>query len=121
MTRNNADFQGGLFHGTTANLKPGDTILPANKLRPENHLRDYSSMPEGTEDHGSKAHATTSLLSAKVFGEFATHKTGLPHHIYEVEPHTAMHESGTRYSSASGFKIIRKLNPEEHPNTSARA
>ena len=70
-----------LFHGTTADLKPGDTVLPARTLGVARH---WASSHKGTE-----AFATEHLPTARYFASIAAMVTGgskTPHFVYEVEP-----------------------------------
>ena len=93
MGRNNADFQAGLYHGSRAQIAPGDIIRPA-----ERH-------PDQPEDVPSYAHASTSDAIAYGYGD----------KIYKVEPleNDDTLENGVlgehHYISKKGFKVIKQV------------
>jgi hypothetical protein len=90
MPRNNADFIGGMLHGSTHDFNPGDIIEPRNPGK-------------GTPD--LVAWAANSSHAARIYG-------GQGAKIYQVEP-IGEYETlpGPRideehYMSRNGFKVI---------------
>lgn len=90
MPRNNADFIGGMLHGSTQNFKPGDIIEPRTP---------------GKKTSDLVAWASNSSHAAKLYG-------GEGAKVYVVEP-IGEHETlpGPRideehYMSRQGFRVI---------------
>jgi hypothetical protein len=67
------------FHGTTAELRPGDSVLPTSQTGAKPVFRN--------ESDSRHAYATTNQADAWDYAELSWHAstTGVPH-VYEVEP-----------------------------------
>lgn len=107
MTRNNADFQAGLFHGTTNQFNVGDVVLPSMYFRKNGDITAYAS---------------DDLAVAKRFGELKSEKDDLSDvNVYQVEPVNpqdvkvgktkALHgiPSSNHYTSSEGFRVIKQV------------
>ena len=92
-----------LFHGTTADLKPGDVIKPAQAIGKSRHWKSGKS---------DVAYATEDAATAKYFADVASIRGGEPK-VYEVEP---VGETKLRNLSTSKKKyapaIIEHQSPE---------
>lgn len=137
MTRNNADFQGyfspeygthvpKLYHGTGAELSPGDVIEAKSQVSSKRMGRfgeDLDQLKEQgfalDEMEGSyAAHATDDLDYAKTY---ATGSGGGSKHVdskegsggvYEVEPvnkDDLRHIEYQDFASPSGFRVVSKV------------
>lgn len=100
MGRNNADFRNQvLFHGTSAALKPGDTVLPGDKVG-----ADYGGTPM------DEAWVTENLEDASDYGPRV-------YQVQHIEPPTSdvpqefldMNAGNNVYSSKVGFKVIKQV------------
>ena len=100
-----------LFHGTTADLKPGDMVRPAKSIGKSRHWKSGKS---------DVAYATEDADTAKYFAEIASIRGGEPK-VYEVEPvgETSLRNLSTskkkyapaiiEHQSTEGFKVKRKI------------
>jgi len=81
-----------LFHGTTATLKPGDTIKP--KIDSSGRLREV-------------AFATSNMDYAVKHAQSRVTSEGVHHgNVYELEPNPAAGQaSHSRYYSRTGFTV----------------
>jgi hypothetical protein len=81
MGRNNADFQNQiLFHGTSAELLPGDVVLPAKSI---GVTPNWS--PAKSANKTDVAYATPHRPTAEYFAGIAA-IGGKTSNVYEVEP-----------------------------------
>lgn len=126
-----------LFHGTSATLKPGDLILPVNKVEQPKILDAGTPYERAVYPnmvfHGlSKPHlayATEDIVDAKYFAEEAS-RNPQDHidsaYVYEVEPlgTTTIKKIFPRYQpgvdrlehqSTEGFRVIRKVLSKTSP------
>ena len=102
-----AEF-GPLFHGTNADLKPGDVISPSRTLGTDPMTEGLSE----SDPHRSVAHASESALMAASYADRAVAQAGGRFNLYRVAPvdrEDVRHEMEDEHSSPSGFKVVRRL------------
>jgi hypothetical protein len=100
MTRNNADFRNQvLFHGTNAVLKPGDMVLPGDKV--------------GAASAGTPMDEAWATENKEEAGDYGTNVYQVQH----VEPPTSdvpkefieMNAGNNVYSSKKGFRVVKQV------------
>ena len=100
MTRNNADFRNQiLFHGSDAMLKPGDIVLPGNKV---------GAISAGTPM--DEAWATENQEDAADYGSNV-------YQVQHIEPPSSgvpkefreMNAGNNVYSSKKGFRVVKQV------------
>lgn len=92
MARNNADFIGGMLHGSTHAFNPGDVIEPRNPAKTSPELVAWAS---------NSSHA------AKIYGgEGATIYRVEPIGKYDTLPGPRIDEE--HYMSRQGFRVLGK-------------
>ena len=106
MTRSNAEFAAGLFHGTPEKFNVGDVILPATALgKPKYYDND-------------KAWATPDADYAAEIGDIRANKTRAvgaqpnPSYVYAVSPiegDESVVTEGKKVSSDKGFRVVKRI------------
>lgn len=102
------------FHGTNAELQPGDMLHP-------NHKEGYN---KERPDHSDFVWMANNVKDADWYAKqrVQTKGTGAPGHVYEVEPQglhapadtlTPGKKSATAHVSLAPAKVIRELSPDE--------
>ena len=107
MTRNNADFAAGLFHGTTQQFGVGDIVLPSMYFKKNGDVAAYAS---------------DDPKIAKGFGRLKSQKEDFSDvNLYQVEPVDSesvsvrrvkqLHgiPSSTHYTSSKGFRVVKQV------------
>lgn len=103
MSRNNADFHNQIiFHGTSAVLKPGDIVLPGDKV---GAASAGTPMDEAwaTEDRDEAADYGPNVYQVQHLEE-PDADGGIPKEFRE------MNAGRNVYSSKKGFKVVKKVN-----------
>lgn len=116
MTRNNEDFSAGLFHGTNAEFKPGDIILPRVTTGSASSFEAQPQMKEFNPD--SVAYATDTPEVAHWYANKRVEKEGGKPRVYKVKPVNKRSNKvdpnggGTKaiaYQSKSGYKVVGEV------------
>ena len=115
-----------LFHGTHAELNPGDLVLPHGKLK-------GGKSNFGATSKSNLVYATPDENDAKYFAFNAAEENKAPAaHVYEVAPvgETKVNKMLPRNSDGSdrlqhvskeGFKVIRKIHSKEFKTGQAQS
>ncbi len=95
------------YHGTAADLSPGDMVQPSSAREKESHVHDYEGKPYGANiDY---AHATSNLDRAKVYADRASEKFKGNPKVYVVErlgEHNDVERLGIEARSVKGFRVV---------------
>ena len=113
-----------LFHGTLADLKPGDVINRTLAWQPSRvaglSSEDVDALHESgyaakTHEGEHFAYASPSVDYAKEYKDKYVHgelKTGHLYEVEPVEPKDVVHLTPNDYGSPTGFKVKRKVTHE---------
>ena len=116
MTRNNADFQAGLFHGTNATFAPGDVIAPRAGTGASSSFDEQPQIENFNPDH--VAYAIDNLSAAKYYANKRAKKEGGKAKVYQVSPidekDVEVDANGggsqsTAYQSKTGFRVVKQV------------
>ena len=95
------------YHGTTAELSPGDLIQPSSMREKESHVHDYEGKPYGA--NVDYAHATSNLDRAKIYADRAAEKLKGKPRVYVVErlgEKEDVERLGIEARSSKGFRVV---------------
>ena len=116
MTRNNADFAAGLFHGTNATFAPGDIIVPRVATGAAASFDEQPQMENFNPNH--VAYAIDHPGAAKYYANKRAKREGGKGRVYqvtpvdekdvEVDPNGGGSQS-TAYQSKSGFRVVKQV------------